>query len=66
MRNAGDLGSAYDLCSDFKTAGLSASRALELPAASALFTLDDGSFEERYVELFDAVCREIAMARPAV
>ncbi|MCE9635570.1 MAG: hypothetical protein K8T90_07690 [Planctomycetes bacterium] len=59
MRNAGDLGSAYDLASDFKTAGLAAARTTDLRAMTSLFALDDAEFERRYAGSFDDVCREL-------
>jgi hypothetical protein len=59
MRNAGDLGSAYDLASDFKSAGLAAARTTDLRAMASLFELDDVEFARQYAGSFDEVCREL-------
>lgn len=59
MRHAGDLGSAYDLASDFKSAGAHAARTLGFRAMSSLFGLDDAEFERQYLASFDAVCQEL-------
>ena len=64
MRNAGDLRSAYDLASDFKSAGLAAARATDLRAMASLFALDDAEFEQRYAGSFDEVCRELLAKQP--
>ncbi len=54
---------AYDVYREFKQAGLAAFQALGLPCAAALFELQDGLFEDRYLGVFDDVCNELANAQ---
>ena len=58
MRNAGDLATAGDLYSSFHSEGLEAATQLQLPHATAAFSLSVPALEAKYFELFDDVCRE--------
>jgi hypothetical protein len=64
MRNAGDLSSASDVLADWQAAGLRAAEVLSLPAARAAFALAPGVLQERYFDLFNAVCGEVRSAEP--
>ena len=59
MRNAGDLDAASDLYADFQAEAAGLARDLELPATRAAFALGRTELQERYFQVFDAVCEEI-------
>jgi hypothetical protein len=62
MRNAGDLSSARDVYADFQSIARHAADALSLPITRAAFVLAPEALEERYFDLFEAVCDEIRSA----
>jgi hypothetical protein len=62
MRNAGDLETASDLDADFQVRGKQLAAELSLAATLAAFNLPTVTFQERYFELFDAVCDELRTA----
>src|SRR5947209_6160781 len=62
MRNAGDLGTAGAVLADFQSVALDAADALSLPLTSGAFALPVALLEERYFDLFEAVCNEIRSA----
>lgn len=64
MRNAGDLETARDVDADFQSVALSAAEELSLPISGGVFRLSVEALEERYFEMFDAVCDEIRRADP--
>jgi len=59
MRNAGDLATARDLDPLFLVDARAAAATLDLPEATAAFSLSEGEFERRYFELFDGLCGEL-------
>ncbi|OWK38427.1 hypothetical protein [Fimbriiglobus ruber] len=62
MRNAGNLGTARDVFTDFQSIAFHAADALSLPITRDAFGLPPGTLEERYFDLFEAVCDEIRSA----
>jgi hypothetical protein len=66
MRNAGDLSTARDVYADFQSVALRAADALSLPVTRGAFALAPEALEERYFDLFEAVCDEIQGAEPGV
>jgi uncharacterized protein YegJ (DUF2314 family) len=66
MRNAGDLGTARDVYADFQSVALHSAIKLSLPTTISAFMLDPDTLQERYFDLFDAVCAEIRSAEPGV
>jgi uncharacterized protein YegJ (DUF2314 family) len=66
MRNAGDLGTARDVYADFQSVALHAAKALSLPTTCGAFVLAPDTLQERYFDLFEAVCTEIRRAEPGV
>jgi hypothetical protein len=63
MRNAGDLETASDLYDAFQDEAARFSNALSMPVTYAAFALPRLELEQRYFELFDAICDEIRAAR---
>ena len=66
MRNAGDLSTARDLYADFQSVALHSATKLSLPTTCNAFVLDPNALQERYFDLFEAVCTEIRSAEPGV
>jgi len=64
MRNAGDLDAARDVYADFQSVALPAASMLSLPATRGAFSLTSDVLQERYFDLFDAVCGEVRSAEP--
>ena len=62
--NAGDLSTARDVYADFQSVALHAADALSLPITREAFVLAPEALEERYIDLFEAVCDEIRSAEP--
>ena len=62
MRNAGDLDTARDVFSDFQSVALHAAGELSLPAARDALALASPVLQERYFDLFEAICNEIRSA----
>jgi hypothetical protein len=65
MRNAGELETATDLHADWQSVALRAAEALSLPATRAAFALTPAVLQQRYFDLFDAVCAEVRTAEPS-
>ncbi|MDJ0945600.1 MAG: hypothetical protein QNJ30_19200 [Kiloniellales bacterium] len=59
MRNAGDLSAAGDLYPDFQAEAAELAGDLKLPTTHAAFALPPAELEQRYLQLFDAICEEI-------
>lgn len=66
MRNAGDLDTARDMYADFQSVALRSAAKLSLSTTGSAFTLDPDTLQQRYFDLFDAVCAEIRSAEPGV
>ena len=64
MRNAGDLDTARDVNADFQAVALRAADVLSLPATRSAFALAPDALQERYFDLFEAVCGEVRSAEP--
>jgi hypothetical protein len=64
MRNAGDLDTAVNLHSPFKSDGLRAADALLLPLAREMFALDLTQLDREYFLRFEPVCDELRLAEP--
>ena len=64
MRNAGDLDTARDVYADFQSVARHAAEVLSLPATRDTFALAHDSLQERYFDLFEAVCDEVRSAEP--
>ncbi|MAT38067.1 MAG: hypothetical protein CL946_00520, partial [Ectothiorhodospiraceae bacterium] len=64
MRNGGDLSTARDVFGDFQSVALLSASKLSLPTTCNAFTLDPDTLQERYFDLFEAVCTEIRGAEP--
>jgi hypothetical protein len=62
MRNAGDLATASDLYATFHRDALAAAAKLQLPLATAAFSLPVEELEARYFDLFEGVCNELRSA----
>jgi hypothetical protein len=62
MRNAGDLPTASDLYATFHRDALAAAAKLQLPLATAAFSLPVEELEARYFDLFEGVCNELRSA----
>ncbi len=63
MRNAGDLGAAGDLYPDFQTEAANFAGELGLTTTRSAFALPRAELEQRYLQLFDAICDEIRAAK---
>ena len=59
MRNAGDLDAAHDLYAAFQDEGRTLAAALSLPLTCAAFGLSQSDLQDRYFNLFEAVCSEL-------
>lgn len=66
MRNAGDLDTARDVCTDFQSVALQSANKLALPTTHTAFLLAPDILQECYFDLFEAVCTEIRSAQPGV
>ena len=64
MRNAGDLNTARDVYADFQAVALRAADVLSLPATRSAFALATDALQERYFDVFEAVCGEVRSAEP--
>jgi hypothetical protein len=64
MRNAGDLETARDVYADFQLVALRAADSLSLPVTRSAFALAAKVLEERYFDLFEAVCDEVRSGGP--
>lgn len=59
MRNAGDLGTASDVYSQFQEEGATLALDLGMPRTHAAFALPTADLQERYFDLLSAVVDEI-------
>ncbi len=59
MRNAGDLSTASDVHADFQTEATELAEELKLTTTQSAFALPRDELEQRYLQLFDAICEEI-------
>ncbi len=59
MRNAGDLLAASNVHTDFQTEATQLAEELKLTTTRSAFALPRDELEQRYLELFDAICEEI-------
>ncbi len=62
MRNAGDLGNAEGLLSQFQSVGAQLARGLSLPTFNKVMELPQGELEASYYEAFDELCAEVRSA----
>jgi hypothetical protein len=63
MRNAGDLRTARDVYVDFQSVALHSATKLSLTTTCSAFLIDSDTLQERYFDLFEAVCTEIRSAK---
>ncbi len=59
MRNAGDLCTARDLHPDFQAEAAKLAEGLGLTITQSAFALPSADLQQRYFQLFDAICDEI-------
>ncbi len=65
MRNAGDLETAADVDSRFRTDAQQISEALSLALTHATFMLSKDVLEKEYFDRFEAICDEIRQSKSA-
>lgn len=59
MRNAGDLGVAADVYTEYRNQGLKAATALGLPLSTELFSGTEADIQCKYFDVFEEVCTEL-------
>ncbi len=64
MRNAGDLGTATDVLTDWQAVALGAAELLGLLTTREAFALGPDELQGRYFDLFNSVCEEVRSAEP--
>jgi hypothetical protein len=64
MRNADDLDTAADVCSEFHSEGRRIAKELSLQLTLEAFSLSKEELEEQYFDRFESICDEIKRAKP--